>query len=137
MHKIGEDLFRYKGVIVVKGKKEKYVFQGVHMLFRGGFEEYDAAWKDGETRECRFVFIGKNLDKSGLIEGFLACKAEENLRFQVGDTVETRVGRFWKVGKILKLWDSGNPYKIEIEGRKKAVFGPVDNSKFVRLFRPT
>merc|ERR1719445_2401264 len=28
-----EDLYRYKGVIAVKGYEEKYIFQGVHMLF--------------------------------------------------------------------------------------------------------
>ena len=32
-----EDLFRYKGVLAVKGMEEKYVFQGVHMLFGGNF----------------------------------------------------------------------------------------------------
>ena len=28
----GTDLFRYKGILAVKGQSEKYVFQGVHML---------------------------------------------------------------------------------------------------------
>ena len=31
-----QDLFRYKGVLAVRGM-EKFVFQGVHMLFSGGF----------------------------------------------------------------------------------------------------
>ena len=31
----GEDLFRYKGVLAVKGMDQKFVFQGVHMLFGG------------------------------------------------------------------------------------------------------
>ena len=33
----GEDLFRYKGVLAVKGMDQKFVFQGVHMLFSGTF----------------------------------------------------------------------------------------------------
>ena len=56
----GEDLFRYKGVLAVKGMEQKFVFQGVHMLFGGDFSEDIGLWKEGETRECRFVFIGRN-----------------------------------------------------------------------------
>ena len=45
------------------------------------------AYQEGETRECRFVFIGRKLDKEALIKGFEECKAEETLRFNVGDKV--------------------------------------------------
>ena len=31
----GEDLFRYKGVLAVKGMDQKFVFQGAHALWRG------------------------------------------------------------------------------------------------------
>ena len=44
----------------------KYVFQGVHMLFSGGFNKDVVPWKKGEKRECRFVFIGRNLDHKEL-----------------------------------------------------------------------
>ena len=55
----GENLFRYKGVLAVKGiDRSQYVFQGVHMLFGGDFSDDIGLWKEGETRECRFVFIG-------------------------------------------------------------------------------
>ena len=47
---------RYKGVLAVKGEDKKFVFQGVGMMFSGGF--VDTVWKPEETRECRFVFIG-------------------------------------------------------------------------------
>ena len=62
-----QDLFRYKGVLAVKGMKKKFVFQGVHMIFSGGFSA-DIEWKEGETRDCRFVFIGRNLDKEEMIK---------------------------------------------------------------------
>ena len=52
-----QDLFRYKGVLAVKGMDQKYVFQGVHMLFNGAYTEEIGLWKEGEDRECRFVFI--------------------------------------------------------------------------------
>ena len=100
------DLFRYKGVLAVEGMKRKFVFQGVHMLFSGGFSNEIAKWKTGEKRECRFVFIGRNLDHKALENGFMDCKAEP-LRFKEGDTVYANVGEFTK-GKILKCWDDGN-----------------------------
>ena len=109
----GEDLFRYKGVLSVKGMDEKFVFQGVHMLFSGDFSKDIGLWKEGETRECRFVFIGRNLDHKALQDGLMECMAEE-LRFNVGDTVYANVGEFAE-GKILKCWDQGNPYRVEIQ----------------------
>ena len=61
-----EDLFRYKGVLAVKGMDQKFVFQGVHMLFGGDFSHEIGLWKDGDDRECRFVFIGRDLDHQEL-----------------------------------------------------------------------
>merc|ERR1712013_477264 len=55
----GADLFRYKGVMACKGKATKFIFQGVGMLFSGNFS--GLSWGAEETRECRFVFIGRNL----------------------------------------------------------------------------
>merc|ERR1711912_625 len=56
----GVDLFRSKGVLAVKGMKEKFVFQAIHMLFANSQE---GAWKPDEERRCKMVFIGKNLDR--------------------------------------------------------------------------
>ena len=114
--KTAMNLFRYKGVLAVRGMKKKFVFQGVHMIFTGGFSD-DVEWKDGETRECRFVFIGRELDKVGLIKGFEGCKAEEQLRFKVGDKVQANVGK-WMNGVVVKEWDEGNPYRIALVGAK-------------------
>merc|ERR1712230_356861 len=105
------NMFRYKGVLAVRGMKKKFVFQGVHMIFNGSFSD-TSEWKEGETRDCRFVFIGRKLDKESLIKGFEACKAEDKLRFNVGDKVQANVGT-WVDGVILKQWDEGNPYRIE------------------------
>merc|ERR1712087_818824 len=100
------------------------------MLFSGGFN--DAKWKPKEVRECRFVFIGKNLDKAKLMEGVMACQVKGELRFKVGDEVEAKVSG-WKRGKILHLWYDGNPYVIELADKKKTtVFGPQDDDRYVR-----
>lgn len=131
MREQGEDLFRYKGVLAVKGMDAKYVFQGVHMLFGGEFSEEIGLWKKGEQRECRFVFIGRDLDPEALQQGLAACQAE-TLRFKSGDTVYANIGEFTK-GKILKCWDQGNPYRVEIQNEEKSnVWVPIDNDNYVR-----
>ena len=125
-----EDLFRYKGVLAVKGMDQKFVFQGVHMLFGGDFSQEIGLWKDGEDRECRFVFIGRDLDHQELEAGLLECKAED-LRFKVGDTVYANIGEFTK-GKILKCWDQGNPYRVEIQNKERTnVWVPIDNDNYI------
>jgi len=131
---LGQDLYRYKGVLAVKGVKQKFVFQGVHMLFSGGFQD-DMEWEDDAERECRCVFIGKKMKQEHgekLRAGFLECEAEKDLRFNVGDRVLARV-RGWQEGVILKTWDMGNPYRIEIQDRDKTnVWGPEDSDICVR-----
>ena len=128
-----QDLFRYKGVLAVKGTDEKYVFQGVHMLFAGNFSKDIGLWKDGEKRECRFVFIGRDLDNEALQKGLMECRAEE-LRFNVGDTIYANLGQSeFTEGKILKIWDQGNPYRVEIQNEEKTnVWVPIDNDDYVR-----
>tara|TARA_Y100000766_G_C18880051_1_gene592924 strand:+ start:433 stop:1629 length:1197 start_codon:yes stop_codon:yes gene_type:complete len=131
MQNKGEDLFRYKGVLAVEGMDQKFVFQGVHMLFGGGFSSEVAPWKEGEARECRFVFIGRNLDHQALQSGLMECRAED-LRFNVGDTVYANIGEFAE-GKILKCWDDGNPYRVEIQDEEKSnVWVPIDSDDYVR-----
>jgi len=136
---MGANLFRYKGVLSVAGMSNKFVFQGVGMLFSGGF--VDAEWASGEKRENRFVFIGRDLDKQKLLDGFMACKCSEELRFKVGDAVKARVGRKqgsdaqgYCLGIVLKTWDQGNAYRIELQdGQKTNVWGPIDEDTFVKV----
>ncbi len=61
----GANLYRYKGILAIKGVEEKFIFQGVGMLFNGDIS--DMKWKVPEAeRENIFVFIGKNLDHDWL-----------------------------------------------------------------------
>ncbi|MCG8685571.1 MAG: GTP-binding protein, partial [Desulfobacterales bacterium] len=66
----GEDIFRMKGVLSIKDHSERFIFQGVHMLFEGKF---DRVWE--EERRNNLVFIGRNLDRDFLNKGFKACLA--------------------------------------------------------------
>ena len=65
----GVDIFRMKGVLAMAGCEERYVYQGVHMLFTG---ETLTPWGDA-PRVNRLIFIGKNLDRASLEKGFEAC----------------------------------------------------------------
>jgi len=122
------NMFRYKGVLAVKGIQKKFLFQGVHMLFSGGFQGYK--WTKDEKRECRFVFIGRNLDKKMLAEKFMECKVEDKLRFEVGNVVSANIGK-WVSGTIIRVWDEGNPYRIEL-GDGTNIHAPEDIDAFVR-----
>ena len=65
----GVDIFRMKGFISIAGEPQRFVFQGVHMLFDG---QPDREWGD-EPHRNQLVFIGRNLDEQGMREGFAAC----------------------------------------------------------------
>jgi len=68
----GVDIFRMKGILNFAGTANRFVFQGVHMLFDG---KPDRAWKTGEERKSQLIFIGRNLDRAELEEGFRSCLA--------------------------------------------------------------
>ncbi|MBJ3778061.1 CobW family GTP-binding protein [Acuticoccus mangrovi] len=68
----GQDILRSKGILDIAGAEDRYVIQGVHMLMDGDFL---GPWPAGDTRRSRLVFIGRELDKMDLAEGFAACKA--------------------------------------------------------------
>jgi hypothetical protein len=60
----------------------------------------------------------------------MECRAEK-LRFRVGDIVYVNTGEFIE-GKILKCWDQGNPYRVEIQNEEKtSVWVPMDNDSYV------
>ena len=66
----GPDIFRMKGILNMAGEDQRFVFQGVHMLFDG---RADRPWKPTETRKNELVFIGRNLNEAQLREDFRAC----------------------------------------------------------------
>jgi G3E family GTPase len=65
----GTDIFRMKGVLSIKGETKRFVFQGVHMLFDGRPE---CPWGD-QPRRNSLIFIGRNLNRAELNQGFKAC----------------------------------------------------------------
>jgi len=68
----GANLLRYKGVLNIQGLKQRVVLQGVHMLMGS---DAGAAWKRGEKRESKLVFIGRDMPKVKLLDGLAQCVA--------------------------------------------------------------
>jgi len=69
----GPNILRLKGIIAFAGDAERYVVQGVHMIIEG---DHQRPWKEGEKRETRLVFIGRDLDREKLERTFKACEAQ-------------------------------------------------------------
>ena len=125
------------------------VYHSVHMLFSGG---YDEPWRADEPRECKMVFIGRNLDAKLLAARFNACLATpENmaakaagLRFEVGDRVECRMGRgaaAWTSGTVHALnYRDANmppgmvaPYQILLDDDGGLIWSPKDCDSVIRV----
>ena len=71
----GPNILRLKGILALKDDPDRYVLQGVHMIIEG---DHQRPWKDGERRESRLVFIGRELDAERLKRTFEACQATAN-----------------------------------------------------------
>lgn len=66
----GQYIMRMKGVLNFHGEARQFYVHSVHMLLdaRPG-----RRWQSAETRQSRFVFIGRHLDRAVLQRGFLDC----------------------------------------------------------------
>ena len=67
----GPDLLRYKGVLWMKGKANRVVFQGVHMMMGG---DMGKPWGK-DKKQSVMVFIGKKLPKDLFLAGLEECLA--------------------------------------------------------------
>jgi G3E family GTPase len=68
----GTDILRMKGIASIEDDDRQFVVQSVHMLIEGGSQR---PWKEQEARQTRLVFIGRDLPKDLLRQGFEACCA--------------------------------------------------------------
>ncbi|KAK9862132.1 hypothetical protein WJX84_005763 [Apatococcus fuscideae] len=75
-----EDLFRYKGILSIAGWEDKFIFQGVHMVFEGCAGKN---WEANEKRQSKMVFIGRDLNKEVIREGFEKCRVKPGDRVVV------------------------------------------------------
>jgi len=66
----GTQLLRMKGVLNMHDEPRRLHFHSVHMLLDTTFGR---AWMRDETRESRFVMIGRNIDAAQMRDGLLSC----------------------------------------------------------------
>jgi G3E family GTPase len=69
----GQHIMRMKGVLNFHGEARQFYFHSVHMLLDA---KPGRRWQSAETRQSRFVFIGRHLDSAVLQRGFLDCVHE-------------------------------------------------------------
>ena len=141
----GNDVFRMKGILNLAHAEQRFIYHSVHMVFSGDFGD---EWDEGETRESKMVFIGRNLDAKALAERFNAClMTKENiakkvaaLRFKIGDKVECNTGDDWAPGVIVAhLYRDENmpqgvvaPYQIRLDEDDDLIWAPADNDCVLR-----
>jgi G3E family GTPase len=63
----GPAILRCKGILNFNDDPDRFVFQGVHMILDG---DHQRAWKDGEKRDSKLVFIGRQLPEEKIRKGF-------------------------------------------------------------------
>ncbi|MBN8964958.1 MAG: GTP-binding protein [Rhizobiales bacterium] len=68
----GPSILRCKGILNFKDDPDRFVFQGVHMILDG---DHQRAWKHGEKRDSKLVFIGRDLPEDKIRKGFEATIA--------------------------------------------------------------
>jgi G3E family GTPase len=66
----GDKILRMKGILNLKGDRDQFLLQGVHWDFEG---RPGRAWSADEERINRLVFIGRELDRKKITEGFERC----------------------------------------------------------------
>jgi G3E family GTPase len=72
VQKEGPNILRCKGILSFKDDDERFAFQGVHMILDG---DHQRPWSEGEKRESRIIFIGRNLPRQKIEAGFQGCLA--------------------------------------------------------------
>jgi G3E family GTPase len=73
----GQHIMRMKGVLNFQGEPRQFYFHSVHMLLE---TKPGKRWPFTETRQSRFVFIGRHLEPAVLQRGFLDCRYEISRR---------------------------------------------------------
>jgi G3E family GTPase len=71
----GERMMRMKGILNLRKDPDQFVFQGVHLLFEG---RPGRPWAEDEQRLNRLVFIGRDLDREKITQGFLSCMTNDS-----------------------------------------------------------
>merc|ERR1719353_46248 len=105
------DIYRMKGVLSIAHSSKKFVYQAVHMIFNGNFED-DEVWGPDE---------------------------KQKLRFKMGDAVECRTSAGWAKGKVVALMYRDEfmpegviaPYQVQLDAGD-LIYAPADDNQLIR-----
>jgi G3E family GTPase len=136
----GAQIMRMKGILNLRKDPDQFVFQGVHLLFEG---RPGRAWADDEERLNRLVFIGRNLNREKITQGFMSCITTDNGSTPSVDDVDP-YGRKQEVSKFtldqIRYWvqtilefPPGAPIVIKEVPCVKAGCPPVETALMVFL----
>jgi len=67
-----QDLFRFKGMVALQGQNVPFIFQGMQTRLTG-IEPSDRAWLAEDQKRCKLHFMGNNLSRDEMVEGFMRC----------------------------------------------------------------
>lgn len=119
----GDQLFRYKGIVKLKGLSQVMIIQGVHSTVETSLQSLAGPLPAVST----FVFIGDELPMEDFKALIHDTRAETEPRFKPGDEVlcKTLRGRYDEA-TVVSTWTDGYPYMV------RTVFGstllvPVDD----------
>ena len=118
------------------------------MIFNGSFDPTEV-WDEDEERNCKLVFIGKNLDPAELKRGFMGCvvtrasiqKKLKKLRFKVGEKVMAMVDEngWGECEVVAHMYHDENmqpgmvaPYQLKVVKTGDLIWAPVDDERCVR-----
>jgi G3E family GTPase len=74
IQKHGTNLMRYKGIVAFADINQRVVFQGVHMMMNS---DLGPPWPEGETRESKLVFIGRDLPEHEFLAALQDCLMQQ------------------------------------------------------------
>ena len=75
---------------------------------------YKSTNTDAQGAAPHAAYLGRNLPVERLEKEFKECEAKE-LRFAIGTRVLANVGT-WKAGTVIRHWDDGNAYRVDVDG---------------------
>jgi hypothetical protein len=133
----GKKLFRYKGILSIKGIENKYAFQGVHQNLVG--EYLNTKWESVASRENKAVFIGRQLDTEELKKDLMDCIALP-LRYNEGDYVFCldEEDSAFIICRIIELWCKGSPYRVvSVDDTDFEFLVYRDSDEFIRKIPPS
>ena len=92
-----------------------------------------AHWDDGKPYRVKLEVDGMDVFAPKDDDRFIRkAEIQADLRFDVGTRVEANMGKEYLPGTVVAQWDTGNAYRVRLDGRND-IWAPLDDDRWVRL----